>query len=88
MDKWLHYYPCLHPLTVLLKCFLYVRQFNNTYKGGISSYCLFIMIVAFLKEYKMGFYNDYSHILINFLNFYGNNFDPDTTGIDLTLENS
>jgi hypothetical protein len=51
--------------------------------GGISSYCLFIMIIAYLKESNMGFFNDISHILLNFLNFYGNNFNPEKTGIAL-----
>eukprot|EP01087_Luapelamoeba_hula_P007676 TRINITY_DN1877_c1_g1_i1.p1 TRINITY_DN1877_c1_g1~~TRINITY_DN1877_c1_g1_i1.p1 ORF type:complete len:1456 (+),score=169.66 TRINITY_DN1877_c1_g1_i1:180-4547(+) len=40
--------PVLTPLTLVLKQFLYERGLNNTYTGGISSYCLVLMIVAFL----------------------------------------
>jgi len=32
------------------------------------------MIIAFLKDSNLGFHPDLSYILMNFLNFYGNNY--------------
>ena len=38
----------LEPLTLVLKQTLKVWGFNDSYKGGLSSYALFLMIVSFL----------------------------------------
>jgi DNA polymerase sigma len=86
MDQWLKYCPCLHTLTILIKSLLNVRNLNITYKGGLSSYCVIMMIIAYLKEYNMSFHKDISLILQSLLNFYGNNFEPETTGINLAQE--
>lgn len=88
MDQWLQYFHALHPLTILLKCFLHVRKLNNTYKGGIGSYCLLIMMIAYLKDNNFGFHKDLQYVLMNLLNFYGNSFNPETSGISLQNENS
>jgi hypothetical protein len=55
------------------------------YIGGISSYSLLIMIIAFLKDNNAGFSDDYCNLLINFLKFYGSNFNPEFTGISLAI---
>jgi len=40
----------LEPITLVLKQTLQVWGFNDSYKGGLSSYALFLMIVSFLQE--------------------------------------
>jgi DNA polymerase sigma len=46
-----HYIQLLPPLKILslvLKQFLYERSLGDTYTGGLSSYCLVLMVVSFL----------------------------------------
>ncbi|KYQ90404.1 hypothetical protein DLAC_09022 [Tieghemostelium lacteum] len=40
----------LYPLAIVLKWFLRERGLNNTYTGGLSSYCLVLMLISFLKN--------------------------------------
>eukprot|EP01132_Coremiostelium_polycephalum_P004550 gene4550-5668_t len=40
----------LYPLAIVLKWFLRERGLNNTYSGGLSSYCLVLMLISFLKN--------------------------------------
>lgn len=68
---WLEYYPCLSSMGLLLKYFLSMRKLNNLYKGGISSYCLILMIICFLKYFNLGHSDDLGENLIEFLKFFG-----------------
>lgn len=43
--------PALVPLAVVLKTFLREHGLNNSFTGGLSSYCLVLMIISFLKQY-------------------------------------
>lgn len=71
IGSWLNYYPCLHPIIIIMKSFLSVRHYNSAYTGGISSYCLYIIILAFLIHHNIGGYKDLSFILTNLLEYYG-----------------
>lgn len=42
----------LRPLALVLKQLLGHQNLNNTYVGGVSSYCLVLMIVAFLLHFE------------------------------------
>ena len=64
-----------------LKLFLRQRRLNNPYTGGLGSFLLFCMILAFLREFKSKLIHSHnvsilmnislSDYLINFLSFYG-----------------
>lgn len=43
--------PALVPLALVLKTFLRERGLNNSYTGGLSSYCLVLMAISFLRMY-------------------------------------
>jgi DNA polymerase sigma len=43
-------FPCLRPLALIIKQLLYEHGLSNTYTGGLNSYCLILMIVAFLQS--------------------------------------
>jgi len=61
------------------------KELLNKHQGGISSYCLVVMLVAYLQTCNQ------HGIAKNFLGcveFYGREFDPKTTGINLILEPS
>ena len=65
---------------------------NNSYKGGMSSYCLFLIIYSYLKMY-FTFYsnnsldNNYSSFLIGFLFHYVALIDFNYTIINPLLNN-
>lgn len=42
-------YPEMRPLIKIIKRLLYLKYLNNPYKGGISSYCLFILVYSYMK---------------------------------------
>ena len=54
--------------------------------GGISSYCLLILIIVFLKEKNFGFSSKYGEIFEEFLKFYGTEFNPSNTGISFNMD--
>ena len=63
---------------------------NNSYKGGMSSYCLFLIIYSYLKinnNYNIIGNNNYGSLLMDFLYYYINCVDFAFTVIDPNLEN-
>lgn len=54
-----------------------MKELNDSYTGGISSFCLTLMIAAMGEETSLG------SKLLNFLHKYGCNFDPDKWAICL-----
>jgi Poly(A) RNA polymerase, mitochondrial-like, central palm domain/Cid1 family poly A polymerase len=75
-------YPAVRPLAIVLKQFLAERALNNTYTGGLSSYCLVLILVSFLKfNAQPG--DNLGTLLLNFLTFFGTQFDFHKMGISL-----
>jgi hypothetical protein len=74
--------PMLRPLVLILKQFLLDRGLLTAYTGGLSSYCLFLMVARYLQEQQTS-WGDCGSLLMGFLDFYGNCFDPRTTGISV-----
>jgi len=73
--------PVLRPLVLVLKQFLLDRALLTAYTGGLSSYCLFLMVARYLQEQSS--WLDCGSLLMGFLDFYGNCFDPRSTGISV-----
>ncbi|XP_050387104.1 uncharacterized protein LOC126803343 isoform X2 [Argentina anserina] len=72
-------FPAATPLALVLKQFLADRSLDQSYSGGLSSYCLVLLIVRFLQhEYHLGrpLNQNFGSLLMNFLYFFGNVFDP------------
>ncbi|XP_068669814.1 uncharacterized protein [Aristolochia californica] len=72
-------FPAAVPLALVLKQFLADRSLDRSYSGGLSSYCLVLLITRFLQHehhvcrtinQKLG------SLLMDFLYFFGNVFDP------------
>jgi hypothetical protein len=63
--------PMLRPLVLVLKQFLQDRCLLTAYTGGLSSYCLFLMVARYLQEQPSSF-GDCGSLLMGFLDFYGN----------------
>lgn len=49
MKRWLEIIPNLNPILLILKYLMSMKGLNRPYKGGLSSYCLMIMVAAYLK---------------------------------------
>ncbi|KAL6873773.1 hypothetical protein ACP4OV_013855 [Aristida adscensionis] len=67
------------PLALILKKFLADRSLDHAYSGGLSSYCLVLLIVRFLQhEHHLGrpINQNLGSLLMDFLYFFGNIFDP------------
>ena len=74
--------PMVRPLVLVLKQFLFDRALLTAYTGGLSSYCLFLMVARYLQEQPSS-WADPGSLLMGFLDFYGNCFDPRCTGISV-----
>jgi len=83
VSKMIEYHESLYSITLVLKQHLAEKELLNKFQGGISSYCLLVMLVAYLRTYEQ------TGIAKNFLEclrYYGKEFDPKTTGINLCFE--
>lgn len=78
-------YPALRPLTVVLKQFLAERALNNVYSGGLSSYCLVLIVVSFFENnmHPGDPLDNVGMLLIDLLDFFGTQFDFHRMGISL-----
>ena len=70
------------PLMLVLKKILHDRGLLTAYTGGLSSYGLFLMCTRYLQE-QASSWSDCGSLLMGFLDFYGNAFDPRSTGISV-----
>lgn len=75
-------FPMVRPLVLILKQFLSDRGLLTAYTGGLSSYCLFLMVAKYLQEQQSSL-GDCGSLLMGFLDFFGNRFDPRLTGISV-----
>eukprot|EP01017_Pseudomicrothorax_dubius_P031462 TRINITY_DN4021_c0_g2_i2.p1 TRINITY_DN4021_c0_g2~~TRINITY_DN4021_c0_g2_i2.p1 ORF type:complete len:509 (+),score=108.26 TRINITY_DN4021_c0_g2_i2:64-1590(+) len=76
----------LQELILLFKNYLITRGFNNTFKGGLSSYCVLILVTAFLLETANRNNSNLASLYIKLLTFYGEEFKALSTGITIPLD--
>lgn len=72
-------FPASVPLALVLKKFLADRSLDHAYSGGLSSYCLVLLIIRFLQhEHHVGRPNNQNlgGLLMDFLYFFGYIFEP------------
>lgn len=72
-------FPAIIPLALVLKQFLADRSLDDSYSGGLSSYCLVLLVTRFLQhEHHIGrsINQSLGSLLMDFLYFFGNVFDP------------
>ena len=82
MNKWMSDIPNLYSMSILLKYLFKKKDFNATYKGGIGSFCVMVMILAYLKHSKKET-ADLCTQMEGFLNFFSTEFDEETKGVDI-----
>lgn len=76
-------FPVIRPIVLVLKKFLLDKGLLTAYTGGLSSHCLFLMVTRYLQEQNLAWV-DVGSLLMGFLDFYGNIFDPRIHGISVT----
>ena len=65
-------HPQIFDIVYIMKRFLYNKKLNKSYRGGISSYSLFLMTLAFIKKYKSTYDIPIGSLFIEYLYFYSN----------------
>ena len=70
ITSWLEEFPQLRPLYLLVKTTLNVRGLSDPATGGLGSYALVCMIVAFLRMANKTKFDDLTSCLWEFLDFY------------------
>jgi len=82
VKDYMNQFPILSKMMMVIKQLLKVNNLNDPYSGGLSSYALTLMIVAFLQFHNMGYaknlnlnyevnLDDLGTTLLQFLSFYG-----------------
>lgn len=87
-------HPELKYLIMLFKLFLRQRHFHNSFTGGIGSFLLFCMVLSFLRQFKKDQISRFGaqslkevslgEYVLEFMNFYGSQFDCDRNQILLS----
>lgn len=90
MQTYMDALPPLRPLTFVIKYFLAARDLNQPYTGGVGSFMLQLMIVAFLQHrerdavnYRRPSLYNLGALLLEFMELYGVEFNYVTTGISV-----
>ena len=78
--KILEKFPILLPVQLFMKCLLRKYNLDKPYIGGINSYTLQLMLIAYI-QYK-GVPNNITDFIIDVCDFYGKEFNFTLTGID------
>jgi non-canonical poly(A) RNA polymerase PAPD5/7 len=93
MHRYMDALPPLRPLTFVLKYFLAARGTNQPYSGGMGSFMLQMMIVAFLQQREREFvYNrmptnyNLGALLLEFFELYSMDFNYVTVGVSVRFD--
>lgn len=82
-------YPWLRPLILIMKLYLQQRNLGETYRGGVGSYLLFVLCLSFLQQHRslsspeLRSSVGLGHLVFDFLQLYGRDFNYDTTAISV-----
>jgi DNA polymerase sigma len=75
MKDWITNIPIVQKLVVLFKYILSVRGYNSNFTGGIGSYCVFVMIAAYVNHFGVEEDPNLGKYFENILKWYGQEFD-------------
>ncbi|XP_064610439.1 terminal nucleotidyltransferase 4B-like isoform X2 [Liolophura sinensis] len=85
IKEYIREFPNLPYLVLVLKQFLLQRDLNEVFTGGISSYCLILLVVSFLQLHpRIDAHSPEANLgvlLVEFFELYGRNFNYWKTGI-------
>ncbi len=78
-------YPEIKPIIQVLKRYLQIKKLNSSFNGGLSSFSLLLLIVAYLKYPKVKAKTNLGRILIEFLELYGKFYNYSQSIIDVNM---
>jgi hypothetical protein len=81
--KTLSTYPEIKPIIHVLKRYLQIKKLNSSFNGGLSSFSLFLLIVAYIKYPKIKTRINLGRILIEMLELFGKYFQFAQSVIDV-----
>lgn len=76
MQNTFAFHPIMREALLILKCLLEAAGLNEGYKGGVSSYNVFLMLICFAEEKKFDLKVPLAEFLLAFLDFYTKEFKP------------
>ena len=82
-------YPEIKPIIRLLKRILSICKMNTSFKGGLASFSLFLLLLSYIKIHRRNINSqvvNYGKLLIEFLLHYGTFCDFKFTVIDPNLD--
>jgi non-canonical poly(A) RNA polymerase PAPD5/7 len=85
VKKTLDSHPEIKPIIQVLKRYLQVKKLNSSFNGGLSSFSLLLLIVAYLKYPKVKTKPNLGRILIEFLELYGKFYNYSQSIIDVNM---
>mmetsp|Transcript_31592 Transcript_31592/g.36294 ORF Transcript_31592/g.36294 Transcript_31592/m.36294 type:complete len:475 (+) Transcript_31592:47-1471(+) len=93
LNQYMEALPPLRPLTFVLKKFLLSRGLNQPYTGGVGSFLLQMMILAFLQHRERDAFNNrrpsiynLGALLVEFFEFYSTDFNFILTGFSVRFD--
>lgn len=87
--NWAMQFPAMPVILTLIKQFLLMRGLNEVHTGGLGGFtlnCLVVSLMQHLPQMQSGNMNptqNYGELLMQFFDFYGNNFNTKATGISM-----
>lgn len=72
VQSYIKAYPSLKPLVLVLKNLIKIHQLNDPYHGGLSSYGILLLVVAYIQQY--GESQSLGSTLINILRTYSQSY--------------
>lgn len=78
----LNNYPSLFEVLLFFKYVLTSHGLSNAFKGGFNAYGFSILVIAFMKFYSLEKSPDVGRITLEFLHFFCNIFQPNTTAVN------
>lgn len=77
------HYPNFYNNVLLIKYALSSKEFNNSYTGGLNSYGLSLLYLAFIGFFKLEEEKDFFRVVVLFLEYYCTEFDWEKKAIDI-----
>ena len=88
--QWKQEYPSMPVIVVMIKQMLAMRDLNEVFTGGLGGFSIICLVVSMLQlmpeqqsETAQRDDENYANLLLKFLDLYGNDFNLQTTGIEM-----
>jgi DNA polymerase sigma len=88
INRWIGEISSLHSIIIILKEFFGKKRLNCTYEGGLNTFSMIVLLVAFVFHARLEQEDNAAEVFYQFLRFYGEQFDEKERGVDLLNRDS